>query len=60
MQFTLEIDEMDGHEFETTGRDFTVARLLREAAARIEAGHLDAGLIRDVNGNKVGQYRTTD
>lgn len=58
MRFVLEITDMDGHEFEEDGRDYVVARILLRAASRIQDGHLDAGVLRDINGNRVGQYRT--
>lgn len=32
-----------------------VARILRQVADRVEAGH-DEGLVHDVNGNKVGAW----
>lgn len=63
MEFTLNITNMDGSAFsenEGGGPEMETARILREIADRIEAGHLDAGIIHDVNGNKVGQYQTTD
>lgn len=34
-----------------------VCRILRDVARRIEAGEID-GSIRDINGNRVGQYGT--
>jgi hypothetical protein len=46
-------------EIETTNAAFDdpneVPRLLREVATKIEAGK-DGGIIRDVNGNKVGGW----
>ena len=43
-------DELPNHE---------IARILREAADRIEAGDLPAGYtnLHDINGNAVGAYR---
>jgi len=60
MQFTLKITEMGGAQFEQEGHCFVVADILETAAQRIREGHMDAGILRDVNGNRVGQYRTTD
>jgi hypothetical protein len=60
MKFMLEITEMDNAEFEEDGHNFTVARILVAAAKRIQDGHLDAGILYDINGNKVGRYITTD
>lgn len=36
-----------------------VARLLRATADRVEAGH-DEGRLRDVNGNRVGEWELTE
>lgn len=56
MKFTLEIDcgnaAFDG-ELE---RDTEVARILRLAAERIEAGAGDKGRLLDINGNIVGKW----
>lgn len=63
MEFTLKITGMGNAAFvesEGGGAEMETARILREAADRIEAGHLDAGTLHDINGNKVGQYQTTD
>jgi hypothetical protein len=40
---------------------FEVARILREAAERIlNMGTIDHGVIRDINGNRVGSWDFTD
>lgn len=36
-------------------KPYETARILREVADRIERGH-DAGVIWDVNGNRVGEF----
>jgi hypothetical protein len=51
MAFTL-----DNAEFETpAARAEGVARLLRETANRVDAGHTD-GVLFDINGNKIGKW----
>lgn len=65
MKFTLTITGMGNAAFQED-EDFggnpetEVARILRTAADRIENGHLDAGSLWDVNGNKVGEYRVSE
>ena len=53
MAFTLRI-ETENDAF-ACGADFQVARLLRQCAARVEAGHTE-GNLRDSNGNTVGRF----
>lgn len=61
MEFNLTITEMGTAAFvesETGGPEEEVARILRNVADRIESGQ-DAGVLMDINGNRVGKYRTT-
>lgn len=37
------------------GRDFETARILRDVAGRLENGE-SGGTVRDINGNRVGDY----
>jgi len=60
MKFTLEITDMEGAAFQEAGPCFEVADILAKAAQRVREGHMDAGVLRDANGNKVGRYITTD
>jgi hypothetical protein len=63
MQFTLTIDGMGNAAFtesEYGGAEVEISRILRDAADRIESGHMDAGRLVDLNGNCVGFYRTSD
>lgn len=56
-KFTLEI-ELDNDAF-TDDADMEIARLLRDAAKRVNGGLLGRRgkmLLRDVNGNTVGGY----
>lgn len=55
--FTLKI-ETDNAAFgdgNITDERYELARILREVAKRLESGE-DSGAVRDVNGNKVGQF----
>lgn len=54
MDFKLKI-ECDNAAFDDDMRDLEVARILREAADRIENG-ADFGFCIDVNGNRVGSW----
>ncbi|MFJ6010228.1 hypothetical protein ACIQHZ_31585 [Streptomyces halstedii] len=63
MKFTLTITGMGNAAFvegEQGGPEWEVARILRVVADRIESGPLGAGTLRDINGNTVGKYRTTE
>ena len=53
--FTLNID-CENAAFEDDAAP-ELARLLREIAGRIESGSM-AGNIRDINGNRVGSFKT--
>ena len=39
--------------------ELEIARILRETADRVEAGHAGLGHIHDFNGNTVGNFNTT-
>lgn len=59
MRFTLEI-ESDGAALSEEGRGHELARILHAVADRVaesaEAGEADSGILRDVNGNRVGWW----
>lgn len=59
MKFTLTIS-LDNAEVEEAGIDQALPEYLRAVAERCETGHADAGLVRDGNGNTIGQYKTED
>lgn len=59
MKFTLTMD-CDNAAFTEDGPAFEIARILHAVAERCEAGHTDAGVLRDINGNDVGRYRMDD
>jgi len=52
--FKLNI-KTDNAAFDGDNRDAEVVRILREIAANIEQGR-EAGVVRDINGNRVGTY----
>ena len=58
MIFTLSI--RSGNESLTTHPEETVANLLRTVAEQIENGNSAYTIIRDDNGNTVGQYELLD
>jgi hypothetical protein len=58
MKLTLEIN-MDNAAFDEDGYFVEAARILREAADRLEIGN-DSGYLRDINGNRVGQFGIED
>jgi hypothetical protein len=63
MRFELEITGMGNAAFvenDEGGPEVEVSRILRVAAARVEEGMMDAGILHDINGNTVGRYRTLD
>lgn len=45
--------------FEDESGAFEVARILRALADKLEDGHRD-GIVKDVNGNTVGNFRLND
>lgn len=59
MKFTLEIDSRDAAMVEDGAGE--VCRLLRDVARKIESGlHDGYSILRDVNGNKAGEWRIDD
>lgn len=54
-KFTFELD-IDNAAFEGDNLAYEVARVLREAAGRIEGGATESNL-RDANGNTVGKFK---
>ena len=53
----LEIKMKTGNAaFEDDNRNYEAARLLREVADKLENGW-DRGVLMDINGNKVGDWR---
>lgn len=60
MKFTLEINLPDA-EVEQYGIDYVLPNYLRfDVANKIEMGRADAGIVRDGNGNRIGQWKTED
>jgi hypothetical protein len=47
--------KVDTAEFEENGRDATIADMLEQVAAKVRAGE-SGGIVRDVNGNTIGDY----
>lgn len=59
MKFSLEIDSRDAAMIEDGAGE--VCRLLRAVARKIESGlHDGYGILRDVNGNKAGEWHIDD
>ncbi len=56
--FTLKI-KTDNAAFEDEGANNEIARILRALAKRLEDGQDDRGLLNDLNGNHVGEWRLT-
>ena len=58
MRFTLEIDVGNDAFYDADGKpnpDPELARILRNAAAKVEQGFVQSPLV-DINGNTVGSY----
>jgi hypothetical protein len=47
--------KIDNAEFEENGRDETIANVLERVAEQIRRG-VSGGIVRDVNGNRIGDY----
>jgi hypothetical protein len=59
MKFILEIS-LDNAEVADSGIDQVLPQYLIQVANRCSTGHADAGLVRDGNGNTIGEYRTDE
>jgi hypothetical protein len=60
MKATLEVT-MDNAAFDGLGGPHVeLARILRDAADRLDAGHSDGFKLRDINGNTVGSLEIFD
>lgn len=46
--------------FEERGGALEVARILRDTAIAIEHGGQHVGTVRDINGNRVGEFELTE
>jgi hypothetical protein len=47
--------KVDTAEFEENGRDATIADMLEQVAAQVRESNY-TGIVRDVNGNTIGDY----
>lgn len=56
-KFSLEFD-MGNAAFDDDACGAEVARILRDIAARCEDGPPTVGVIRDINGNRVGKFHS--
>ena len=62
MKLTIEI-EMDNDAFESNGNGAEAARILKDLWDDIDCFDLsdgDGGILRDINGNKVGFWKVTE
>lgn len=59
MRFTLSI-KLDNAEVEDKGIDVALPGYLFNVAQRCASGQADTGIVFDINGNRIGRYRTTD
>lgn len=59
MKFTLEI-ELSTFEVEEWGIDSAIIEHLDYVRERVYLGNTKSGIVRDVNGNPIGEWKTTE